>query len=86
MERRQAAQCSQQTPADMSRRALRAARPSPARHRVPLELLGDIAQPGAFHEDVSIAVLTPGVFNSAYSSMPFWRARWGWSWWKAVTC
>jgi len=37
-------------------------------------------------EDVSIAVLTPGVFNSAYFEHAFLARQMGWSWWKAVTC
>jgi uncharacterized circularly permuted ATP-grasp superfamily protein len=43
----------------------------------PLELLATLRSLSPFHEDVSIAVLTPGVFNSAYFEHAFLARQMG---------
>src|SRR6201995_3506657 len=43
----------------------------------PLELLATLRSLAPFHEDVSIAILTPGVFNSAYFEHAFLARQMG---------
>jgi uncharacterized circularly permuted ATP-grasp superfamily protein len=65
---------------DVVRRAFpgvfRAARVKPIEH-YPLELLATLKSLAPFHDDVSIAVLSPGVFNSAYFEHAFLARQMG---------
>jgi uncharacterized circularly permuted ATP-grasp superfamily protein len=65
---------------DVARRAFpgvfRAMGVRPIEH-YPLELLATLRSLTPFHEDVSIAVLTPGVFNSAYFEHAFLARQMG---------
>jgi len=65
---------------DVDRRAFpgvfRAMGVRPIEH-YPLELLATLRSLTPFHEDVSIAVLTPGVFNSAYFQHAFLARQMG---------
>src|SRR6202453_2911069 len=65
---------------DVARRAFpgvfRSMNVRPIEH-YPLELLATLRSMAPFHDDVSIAVLTPGVFNSAYFEHAFLARQMG---------